>query len=120
MTTANTEEEVLCEDGATRPLSVCVQDHAGRWHDAEECVDVDGTMYNMSDALICYVETREEWYLRDDCIRVGSHWEHENDAFYCYMCSRGCSDADSCTDPNGASICERCYDYNVCSCNNCG
>jgi hypothetical protein len=120
MTTTNTESEVLCEDGVTRPLAVCVQDHVGRWHDAEDCVDVDGAFYNMGDVLICYASARDEWCLRADCIRVGSFWEHSDDAFHCAMCNRGCLDCNSYTDPDGDSVCGRCYEDNVCSCCNCG
>lgn len=120
MTTENAETEVLCEDGETRPLSVCVQDYRGRWYREEECVEIGGDFYHQESDIICYVESREEWYLRDDCVRVGHMWEHENDAFYCHMCQRGCCDHDSYTDPDGDPICERCHDCNVCSCSNCG
>lgn len=120
MTTENAEAEVLCEDGETRPLSVCRQDWRGQWHDEEDCVEVDDRTFNMQDALICYVESRDEWCMRTDCIRVGSQWAHENDAFYCHICDRGCFDDDASSDPDGGSICERCYENHVCSCSNCG
>lgn len=120
MTTTNTEMDVLCEDGVTRPLSVCVQDHRGRWHDAEDCIDIYGSYYNFNDANICYVESRDEWCMREDCIRVGSGWEHENDAFTCPMCNRGCMDEDGYDDPDGDTICERCMNCHTCSCTNCG
>lgn len=120
MTTTNTEAEVLCEDGETRPLSVCRQDVDGRWWDEDDCVDVDGSYYRTSDSRVCYVESRDEWHLTDDCLLVRGSWEHEDDASYCPICSRGTLDDDLVSDPNGDSICERCYDNHCTSCCNCG
>jgi hypothetical protein len=74
----------------------------------------------MDDPLIVYVVGRDDWYLRSDCMQVRGEWEHCNDAFLCAMCNRGCLDCDEHTDPDGDSVCRRCYEDNVCSCCNCG
>ena len=134
MTTENLVEEVLCEDGETRPLSVCVQDHAGEWQHGEDCVEVNGDWYHTDDIFICYVESADEWYMREDCVLANSGWELASectlvtgrgwylteDTFVCSCCGESGRERDAYNDPDDASVCRGCYDDLVVDCSNCG
>jgi len=133
MTTENMVEEVLCEDGETRPLSVCVQDHAGEWHHGDDCVAVNGDWYTTSDDLICYVDSSDEWNMREDCVLVracwelasecthvpGRGWRLTEDTYTCESCGGLGLNCEEQTDPSGDPICLECYDNDVVGCSNC-
>ena len=120
MTTANTDD-VECEDGETRPRSLCVETHDGRWIESSESVTLyDGTVCHPDDDGICYVSSRDEWHWEDACCIVNDEWERDVDCTICAGCRDTILEADLCTGPDDCSLCEGCYEFDVAHCSNCG
>lgn len=120
MTTPATDEEVLCEDGETRPRSVCVQTHDDRWiPEDEKVVLYDGTVCHQDDD-VCYVESREEWYWQEDCTVAGDYWELDEDCTSCRCCGESILISDAFDAPGSGSLCESCYQSEVSRCESCG
>ena len=119
MTTANTDD-VECEDGETRPRSLCVETHDGRWIESSESVTLDDGTVCHPDDEICYVRSRDEWHWQDDCSIVNDEWEREVDCTICAGCRDAILEEDSYTGPDDCSLCAGCYEFEVASCSNCG
>jgi len=121
MTTENTEAEVLCEDGETRPLSVCAETHDGRWFPDDECVVLaDNSVCHQDDDDICYVERRGDWHWQDDCCLVDGEWEHDGDCVICRCCDDAVLRRDAYDAPSSGYLCNSCYESEVVSCCSCG
>lgn len=121
MTTDNTEVMVECEDGETRPLSLCVETHDHRWIATEQSVTLyDGTICDPDDDDICYVERHGEWYWTDDCTVVNDEWELDIDCLSCQCCGDGVLRFEAYDSPDCRPLCEDCYHSEVTSCSDCG
>jgi hypothetical protein len=120
MTTANTDE-VECEDGETRPRSLCIETHDGRWVEAGQSVILaDGTVCGSDDDGICYVSSRNAWHWQDNCCIVNEEWEREVDCSNCHVCRDTILTDDTYDGPGGSLLCESCYENEVARCPNCG
>ncbi len=121
MTTDNAETEVLCEDGETRPLSVCVQTHDERWiPEGESVVLADRNVCHQDDDDICYVPRHGQWYWGADCSLVDDEWEHDCDCCSCHMCREPMLVDDAHNSPDDDYLCSDCYHNHVTACCDCG
>lgn len=121
MTTDNTTEDMVeCEDGETRPLSLCMETHDGRWYPAGETVRLlDGTICHPDDDdVVCMWNGRYHWI--DNCVDVNGEWVDEDNATICDSCSDGLFIDDAHTSPSGTTLCRSCYDDQCTSCCQCG
>jgi hypothetical protein len=122
MTTDNTTEDMVdCEDGETRPRSLCCETHDGRWYPSGEVVSMgDGTVVHPRDSDVCYCDDDDAYYWIDDCVVVRGRWVHQDDATTCDCCGRGMYLDDANITPGDESYCRWCFDTHCVSCDRCG